>query len=52
MHIMSYIKIDNLVKEYGTGEAAFLAIRRMNFEIDQGEFVAIVGESGSGKSAF
>lgn len=47
---MSYIKSDNLVKEYGAGEAVFLAIRHMNFEIDQGEFVAIVGESGSGKS--
>jgi putative ABC transport system ATP-binding protein len=47
---MSYIKIENLVKKYGTGDALFLAVRGMYFEIDQGEFVAIVGESGSGKS--
>jgi putative ABC transport system ATP-binding protein len=47
---MSYIKINNLVKEYGTGDALFVAIRGMTFEIDQGEFVAVVGESGSGKS--
>lgn len=47
---MSYIKIENLVKEYGSGDALFVAIRGMTFEIDQGEFVAVVGESGSGKS--
>jgi putative ABC transport system ATP-binding protein len=47
---MSYIKIDNLFKEYGNGETLFVAIRGMCFEIDQGEFVAVVGESGSGKS--
>lgn len=47
---MSYIQVDDLVKIYGKGEAAFMAIKGMNFEIDQGEFVAVVGESGSGKS--
>jgi len=47
---MSYIQVDNLVKEYGHGEAAFLAVKGMSFKIDQGEFVAIMGESGSGKS--
>ena len=47
---MSYIQVDNLVKQYGSGEAAFMAVKGMSFEIDQGEFVAIMGESGSGKS--
>jgi putative ABC transport system ATP-binding protein len=47
---MSYIQVDNLVKQYGSGEAAFTAVKGMSFEIDQGEFVAIMGESGSGKS--
>ena len=47
---MSYIQVDNLVKEYGKGEAAFMAVKGMSFEIDQGEFVSVVGESGSGKS--
>jgi putative ABC transport system ATP-binding protein len=47
---MAYIQVDNLVKEYGTGEAAVLAVRGMSFEIDTGEFVAVMGESGSGKS--
>lgn len=47
---MGYIRIDNLVKEYGTGETAFMAIRGLSFEIQQGEFAVIMGESGSGKS--
>lgn len=47
---MSYIKAENLTKEYGTGELAVTAVSNANFEIDAGEFVAIMGESGSGKS--
>ena len=47
---MSYIQVDNLVKQYGSGAAAFMAVKGMSFEIDQGEFAAIMGESGSGKS--
>ena len=47
---MSYIKADNLVKHYGTGDALVPAVRGISFEIDSGEFVAIMGESGSGKS--
>jgi len=47
---MSYIQIDNLVREYGHGEAAFMAIKGISFEICQGEFVGVMGESGSGKS--
>ncbi|MBW2609820.1 MAG: ABC transporter ATP-binding protein [Deltaproteobacteria bacterium] len=47
---MSYMQIDNLVKQYGQGDAAVLAVKGMTFEIQQGEFVAVMGESGSGKS--
>ena len=47
---MSYIQVENLMKEYGKGEAAFMAVKGMSFQIRQGEFVAVVGESGSGKS--
>ena len=47
---MSYIVVENLVKQYGTGDAAVLAIRGMKFEIEAGEFVGVMGESGSGKS--
>ena len=47
---MSYIQAENLVKQYGAGEAAVLAVQEMSFSIETGEFVAVMGESGSGKS--
>ena len=47
---MSYIQVDNLVKQYGSGEASVLALRGMSFQIQTGELIAIMGESGSGKS--
>ena len=47
---MSYIHVDALTKQYGTGEATVLAVRTMSFEIESGEFIGVMGESGSGKS--
>ena len=47
---MSYIQVANLVKQYGTGDAAVTAVGGMSFNIQMGEFVTVMGESGSGKS--
>jgi putative ABC transport system ATP-binding protein len=47
---MSYMHVENLVKQYGSGDAAVAAVRGLSFEIQMGEFVAVMGESGSGKS--
>lgn len=47
---MSYIVAENLIKKYGSGDAAVSAISDVSFEIGAGEFVGIMGESGSGKS--
>ncbi len=47
---MSYILAENLVKKYGTGEAAVKAVSGISFKIESGEFIGIMGESGSGKS--
>lgn len=45
-----YIKFQNVKKEYGTGENLIVAIKDINFSIDEGEFVVILGPSGAGKS--
>ena len=47
---MIYIIADNLTKTYGDGETMVSAIDSINFQIEEGEFVAIMGESGAGKS--
>ena len=44
------ITLRNITKRYGTGEAAFLALKGVSFDVDQGEFLAVMGPSGSGKS--
>ena len=47
---MSFVRAQQLVKQYGNGESFVTAIADMSFEIEAGEFVAIMGESGAGKS--
>lgn len=44
------LKISNLTKEYQMGEVTVHALRKISFELYQGEFVVILGPSGSGKS--
>ncbi|MBU8541425.1 ABC transporter ATP-binding protein [Roseomonas tokyonensis] len=39
-----------LCKSYGSGEAAVHALRDLDLDILQGEFVVLIGPSGSGKS--
>lgn len=47
---MTLIEVKNLNKIYGSGEAEVKALKNINLNIEQGEFVAIVGQSSSGKS--
>ncbi|MHC1720674.1 MAG: ABC transporter ATP-binding protein [Clostridiaceae bacterium] len=44
------IKVENLMKVYETGSISLAALKGVNLEVNQGEFVAIMGSSGSGKS--
>jgi len=47
---MEIVRVENLSKQYGTGETAVKALNNVSFSVNKGEFVAIVGASGSGKS--
>ena len=47
---MEILKVDNLCKTYGAGEAKVEALKNVSFSLERGEFAAVVGESGSGKS--
>lgn len=44
------IKLENLVKIYDTGAIQLKALKEVNLEIEEKEYVAIMGASGSGKS--
>jgi putative ABC transport system ATP-binding protein len=44
------IELSGVTKTYGRGQAAFQALRGVNFVIGEGDFVAVMGPSGSGKS--
>src|SRR5579863_9848492 len=39
-----------LCKTYGTADAQVTALKNLDFEIYDGEFVSVVGQSGCGKS--
>lgn len=44
------IQVSELRKDYHIGEVTVHALRRVDMEIKEGEFLAIMGASGSGKS--
>ncbi|MBL29218.1 MAG: macrolide ABC transporter ATP-binding protein [Rhodospirillaceae bacterium] len=44
------IRLRDLTKTYGSGQAAFQALKGIDLEIEAGEFAAVMGPSGSGKS--
>lgn len=47
---MEILKVQNLCKTHGKGEAKVDALKNVSFSLNKGEFAAVVGESGSGKS--
>ena len=47
---MEILKVENVKKVYGSGEAKVEALKGVSFSMQKGEFGAVVGVSGSGKS--
>ena len=47
---MEILKVENLCKVYGSGEARVDALKNVSLSMQRGEFGAVVGASGSGKS--
>jgi NitT/TauT family transport system ATP-binding protein len=44
------LKVKNIWKWYGRGRSRIDILRKIDFEVEEGEFVCIIGPSGSGKS--
>ncbi len=45
-----YIKVENAVKKYGSGENTLFALDHASLTLEKGEICVILGPSGSGKS--
>ena len=44
------LKVNNLVKNYGSGRVMVRAVKDATFSMEAGQFIAVVGPSGSGKT--
>ncbi|MDM8525649.1 ABC transporter ATP-binding protein [Desulfococcaceae bacterium HSG8] len=49
---MSYIHVNNVVKEFGNGSGKVSAVSGINLSVEQEAFISVMGESGAGKSTF
>lgn len=47
---MKILEVKNVKKIYGEKGAKVEALSKLNFSVNEGEFIAIMGESGSGKT--
>lgn len=47
---MSYIQLNNLTKEFKSGDTKIVANDKINFSLEEGRLLIIVGASGAGKT--
>lgn len=47
---MSYLKLTDICKQFGSGEFVVNALADVSFELNNGEFVVLLGSSGAGKT--
>lgn len=47
---MSLVTLENVTKKYVAGDHEFLALNKVNLQINEGQVVVILGPSGAGKS--
>lgn len=47
---MKILEVKNITKFYGNHENEVKALRGINLEVEEGEFISIIGTSGSGKT--
>ncbi len=47
---MEFVRFESVSKRYKTGETELLAVDRVSFSVEKGEFCVIVGPSGAGKT--
>ena len=45
------LKVEELSKSFRTEEIETIALNKVSFEVQQGEFVAVMGPAGCGKSS-
>ena len=46
------LMMEKIVKKFGQGHTEVTALKKVDFNVVQGEFVSVIGPSGSGKSTF
>lgn len=49
---MKLIELIDVSRSFGDGDMKIDALKKTNFSVEAGEFVAVIGPSGSGKSTF
>jgi putative ABC transport system ATP-binding protein len=50
LHVKEVLKLEDVTKQYGSGDSAVTALDNINFTVHKGELTSVLGPSGSGKS--